>query len=181
MAYLDFVEDQKLEKIITNVLTKGKDAISNVRAEKKFHYNVIDPFSVIFEMASFEMSLDQWTTNEKTRQAQKTLSNAIGNFHQDILGSIDDWQCLATGNIVDIVNHDKKIIAEIKNKHNTLKGSDKSGLYSKLEDLVMRKGHTYKWLIHLRCRILKVLSSYVIIVASQLCCFLFTSRFNSIR
>ena len=38
----------------------------------------------------------------------------------------------------------RKIIGEIKNKHNTLKASDRAALYFKLEDLVMRKGHMYK-------------------------------------
>jgi len=45
---------------------------------------------------------------------------------------------------MDIVNHERKIIGEVKNKHNTIKGSDKSGLYSNMENLVMLKGHIYK-------------------------------------
>lgn len=142
MAYLCFIEDQKLEEIIGNVLMKGQLALKNVKT--KFNRNVIDPFSILFEMGSFEISIDQWTANEEIRQAQKSLSNAIGLFHQNILGSIKGWQLLPTGGIVDIVNHDSMIIGEVKNKHNTLKGSDKSSLYYKIEDLVMRKGHMYK-------------------------------------
>ncbi len=82
--------------------------------------------------------------NEKSRQSQKTLSNHLGDFHQQILGSLDGWESLSSGQMVDIVNHDKKIIGEVKNKHNTLKGSDKAPMYSKLENLVMQKGHMYK-------------------------------------
>ena len=142
MTYLSFIGDSQLEQIVHKVLTKGVIALEI--ANKKFERNVIDPFSIIFEMNGFEINFDQWNKNEKLRQAQKSLSNEIGNFHQNILGSVDDWQTLPTGEIIDIVNHKRKIIAEVKNKHNTLKGSDKSGLYFKLEDLVMRKGHTYK-------------------------------------
>lgn len=142
MAYLSFIEDQKLEEIVGNALTKGEFALKNVKT--KFSRNVIDPFSILFEMGSFEISIDQWTANEEIRQAQKSLSNAIGLFHQNILGSIKGWQLLPIGGIVDIVNSDSMIIGEVKNKHNTLKGSDKSSLYSKIEDLVMRKGHMYK-------------------------------------
>jgi hypothetical protein len=97
-------------------------------------------------------SADQWTANEEIRQSQKSLSNAIGLFHQYILGSINGGQLLPTGGIVDIVNHNSRVIGEVKNKHNTLKGSDKSSLYSKIEDLVMHKGHMYKGYISLLYR-----------------------------
>lgn len=42
------------------------------------------------------------------------------------------------------MNHEKKIIAEIKNKHNTVKKSDEIVVYRTLEDLVMRKSSMYK-------------------------------------
>lgn len=142
MPYLSFIEDQLLENAVSKVLNKGQLAVENVK--KKFNRNVIDPFSILFEMSSFELDLDQWTCNEELRQAQKSLANEIGNFHQNILGAIKNWQLLPTGGIVDIINQEAQVIGEIKNKHNTLKGSDKSGLYFKLADLVMRKGHIYK-------------------------------------
>jgi len=140
MSYLSFIEDEELEKIITKVLNKGQSALK--KGEEKFGRNVIDPFSILFEMGSFEIDFNQWNRNEQLRQAQKSLSNAIGNFHQNILGSIKGWEVLPTG--MDIVNHERKIIGEVKNKHNTIKGSDKSGLYSNMENLVMLKGHIYK-------------------------------------
>nr|HEN5518367.1 Eco47II family restriction endonuclease [Legionella pneumophila] len=61
-----------------------------------------------------------------------------------LLGSINGWECLPTGHIVDIVNHEKRIIAEIKNKYNTIKGSAKAKLYHDLDDLVMQKKQEYK-------------------------------------
>ena len=42
MAYLSFVEDQKLEEIVGNVLMKGQLALKNVKT--KINRNVIDPF-----------------------------------------------------------------------------------------------------------------------------------------
>lgn len=140
MFYLSFINDQKLENIVREVIQKGQDA----QLKTNFCKNVIDPFSILFELSSFSISPKQWLENEKIRQAQKTLSNHIGSFHQNILGAIDGWSVLNTGGIVDVISLDRKIIAEVKNKHNTVKGSDKSGMYYRLEDLVMRKGHTYK-------------------------------------
>lgn len=142
MAYLSFIDDQTLENIVDHVLQKGHKA--RIKSHEKIDHNVIDPFSVLLEMSSFAMTFDGWLDNEKNRQAQKTLSNQIGFFHQNILGSLKGWRTLGIGGMVDVVCDERKIIAEIKNKHNTLKASDRSGMYFKLEDLVMRKGHAYK-------------------------------------
>ena len=76
----------------------------------------------------------------------------MGLFHQSILGSIKGYQLLPTGGIVDIVNYKSMVIGEVKNKHNIVKGSNKSSLYSKIEDLVMFKGHICKGYINLLYR-----------------------------
>lgn len=142
MPYLSFITDEKLEAIVSALLHKGTASIE--KSNQSFSRNVIDPFSVLFEMSIFDMDAAQWEKNEKMRQAQKSLSNHIGHFHQSLLGSFSGWECLSSGGIIDLICHEKKIIAEIKNKHNTLKGSDKSSMYYKLEDLVMKKGQIYK-------------------------------------
>jgi len=142
MPYVGFIDDYKLEEVVSNTLTVAERALN--ASDKKFEKNVIDPFLAIFEIAGFGVDSATWLNNEKMRQAQKSLSNHIGIFHQYLLGSIDGWQSLPTGEIVDIVCHDRKIIAEIKNKHNTIKGSNKSDLYYNLESLVMQKKQAYK-------------------------------------
>ena len=100
MAYLSFIDDAKLEEIISAVLDKGREAIT--KAEKQFGRNVIDPFATIFEIASFEINATEWQNNEQVRQAQKSLSNQIGNFHQQLLGSLNGWQNLGSGQLVDM-------------------------------------------------------------------------------
>jgi len=62
MSYLSFIEDEELEKIITKVLNKGQSALKT--GEEKFGRNVIDPFSILFEMGSFEIDFNQWNRNE---------------------------------------------------------------------------------------------------------------------
>lgn len=140
MPYLSFIDDQLLETIVSEVLKKGQNAHLNSNINK----NVIDPFSILFELSSFSITSEQWFENEKIRQSQKTLSNHVGFFHQNVLGAINGWKSLGTGGIIDVISHEKKIIAEIKNKHNTVKGSDKIGVYQKLSDFVTMKGHLYK-------------------------------------
>lgn len=142
MSYVTFIDDTTYKSIVNSILLDGKNAKLN--AIKKFNRNVIDPFSIVWELASFKMDFSTWYQTELARQAQKTLSNKVGMFHQTLLGSVDGWEDLGVGKGVDLVNHEKKIIAEVKNKHNTLKGSSQVDLYDELQSLVMRNGHSYK-------------------------------------
>jgi hypothetical protein len=142
MAKLSWISDADLNAAVKHLLDKATAA--KVAAEKKFGKNVIDPFSALFEIAAFGLSYEDWKKSEAARQAQKTLQNHVGGFHQNILGSISGWENLEVGNEVDLVNRNAKIIAEIKNKYNTVKGSDKSGLYHTLDDLTMRKSSRFR-------------------------------------
>ena len=60
-------------------------------------------------------------------------------MHQKILGEVDKWEDLGTGAVVDLVCHDKKIIAEVKNKHNTVTGGKLADQYNSLQRLVEPK------------------------------------------
>jgi len=142
MSYLSFIEDKELVSCVNYVLTGGLEAIEN--SQKKFYKNVIDPFASLFEAGVFDMSHDHWVKSETFRQCQKTLQNRVGHFHQKILGSVSGFENLGEGEIIDLVNHDKKVIAEVKNKYNTVTGSKLSGQYSTLENLVNRKASKYK-------------------------------------
>jgi hypothetical protein len=142
MPYVSFIKDDDFKKIIFEILDIAADA--KKKSDTKFNDNVIDPFSVLIEIGGFDIDFDTWIISEKTRQAQKTLSNHVGLLHQKLLGCVNGWTDLGVGQLIDVVNTQRKIIAEIKNKHNTIKGSDKIGLYKELENLVMMKGHQYK-------------------------------------
>jgi hypothetical protein len=142
MAYIEYLEDETLKGLVKDVLDivrKKKKVV-----EKDFHKNVIDPFSSIFDAAVSELNHDMWMSTEMARQCQKTLTNHIGNLHQKILGNVTHWEDLGTKGGVDIVCHDKKIIAEIKNKHNTLTGGRLADQYHTLDRLVMPKASRYK-------------------------------------
>jgi hypothetical protein len=54
MSYLSFIDDEKLESIVLKILDRGASSIQN--AQDKFARNVIDPFSILFEMSSFNMA-----------------------------------------------------------------------------------------------------------------------------
>lgn len=142
MPFLTWISDSDLKKEVSLLLTIAKEAQN--AAKKEFGKNVIDPFAAMFEMSGFEIDYSTWIKSETTRQAQKTLQNHIGDFHQNILGYSIGWNNKGVGNIIDILSEENKIIAEIKNKYNTISGGKLSDLYYSLEKLVSPKSSIYK-------------------------------------
>lgn len=134
---LPYVSDEILSLEVGKVLNSV--LVASEGSEKKLYKNVIDPFSAVFDSLRQNIQLSEWLDQEKARQTQKTLQNAVGEFHQNILGSVEGWENLKSGNVVDLVNNKKKIIAEVKNKYNTTKGNHKPAIYDDLNELINNK------------------------------------------
>lgn len=137
---LSWISDDDLAMEVRHLLVVADNATQKTQA---FEKNVIDPFSSIFEMAGFGVGFNDWVKNESMRQAQKSLQNHVGAFHQRILGKVNGWQDLRTGSEADLINDQKKIIAEVKNKYNTVSGSKLADQYRSLEMLVQQKASKF--------------------------------------
>lgn len=131
MSYLKFISDKNLCSAVSNVVKIIETAEHD--AQIKLHKNVIDPFSALFHGMTHSISYKEWIEQEKARQTQKTMQNAIGIFHQEILGSIYEWKDLGTGSGLDVENLEMKIIAEVKNKFNTTKGNHRIEIYDAIK------------------------------------------------
>ena len=125
---LKWISDKDLYTICENIIKSTRENTSDAVD----FTNIVDPFSAVFDVVLNDISYNEWFKNENIRQKQKTLQNQIGRFHQSVLGKVKGWKDLGTGDVVDLVNTDKRIIAEVKNKHNTVKGSDKIGVFDTL-------------------------------------------------
>jgi len=141
MALLEYITDEDFFDEIAYLLKKAKEKRDS--AEKTFNSNVIDPFGALFEAPGFH-SHNEWKNSEITRQRQKTIQNHVGTFHQKILGHVYGWQDMGIGGIVDLVNEDKKIIAEVKNKYSTVTGGDLADKYKGLFELISPKHSKFK-------------------------------------
>lgn len=141
MALVEFISDEALfsevRTLVQKTLKKRK------KAEADFNKNVVDPFCSLFEAPAFS-DHNAWKSSELMRQTQKTIQNHVGTFHQKILGHVMGWSDLGTGSVVDLVNDDLRIIAEVKNKYSTVTGGDLSNKYYSLEGLVSPKHSKFK-------------------------------------
>lgn len=141
MTLLNYISDEALRREVKYVLDKA--IAKNTSALKDFNKNVIDPFGAIFESPNFN-SHDDWKNAEIARQAQKTIQNHVGVFHQKILGEVEGWEDLGTGGVVDLVCKDKRIIAEVKNKFSTVTGGKLADQYHSLNGLISPKHSKFK-------------------------------------
>lgn len=131
---LPFISDEDLIRE-TRKLIDAAIAANNANPDSLYS-NVVDPFSAIFDTLRQDMPLTEWLIKERDRQVGKTIQNALGTFHQEILGCMPGWRSLGVGQVVDLINEEKKIVAEVKNKHNTTKGKDKKALYDDLSAVI---------------------------------------------
>lgn len=141
MPLLEFIDDENLFNEVETLLRKAKEKRDS--AERTFNSNVIDPFGALFEAPGF-LSHEEWRNSELARQRQKTIQNHVGSFHQKILGHVDGWQDMGIGGIVDLLNEERKIIAEVKNKYSTVTGGDLADKYKGLDELVSPKHSKFK-------------------------------------
>ena len=71
------------------------------------------------------------------RQIDKSNTNHIGYFHQNIFKYIGEgWEVPKSG--YDIVNEEKKIYVEIKNKHNTMNSSSSQKTYMRMQNTLLK-------------------------------------------
>lgn len=128
-TYLNFIEDAKLVSALQGVVS----TIEETKADVDILKNSLDAFGALFECVASGADLKTWMASEKVRQAQKTLQNSVGTFHQELIGGIDNCQGLGTGGGIDVENISAGWVAEVKNKFNTVKGSDRVGIYDLLK------------------------------------------------
>ncbi|MBT1035083.1 Eco47II family restriction endonuclease [Canibacter sp. lx-45] len=133
---IDFFDDETLESEVEKIFTSLDRAIKS-----NPHKNIMDPFLAIFEATYNKISIEEWLDMETSRQFNKTLSNAIGAFHQNLLGALPGWTSTGrSGGVIDIVHKEefgvtgRPAIGEVKNKFNTLNASGKQTLYDNFQD-----------------------------------------------
>jgi len=124
-----YVEDEVIINEVTAVLRSIHSAFENI--DETIYSNVVDPFSALFDASAQNISFDAWMAQERSRQLQKTLQNSIGYLHEHIIGHVDGWENPAGGGY-DLGNETQRIIAELKNKHNTMNSSSAEAVYTKM-------------------------------------------------
>ncbi len=94
-----------------------------------------DSFLKAVLFGRYSMTNEQWQNAENARLRQKVLEMAMGNFHEELMGKFPGYETLPTGHPsgCDVQNTDGSVIIEVKNRDNTVKGSDGKHIITRLQ------------------------------------------------
>ena len=124
------------DRVVLKAALKDKvvEAYKKRNSPPDLYSNTLDCFSAVIDATLLSKSLDDWRNDvEETRQTQKSIQNIVGELHEIVLGTIDGYENLKVGKVIDVISSKHKLIAEIKNKHNTTKGNHRVEIYDSLK------------------------------------------------
>ncbi|WP_408648719.1 Eco47II family restriction endonuclease [Tumidithrix elongata] len=102
----------------------------------KFSENLIDPIKLTFDAKVYRKSINSVIENEVLRQIDKSNTNHIGYFHQNIFRYMGNgWEVPAQG--YDVVNPKLSYFVEMKNKHNTMNSSSSQKTYMRMQSTLL--------------------------------------------
>ncbi|MCX6052460.1 MAG: Eco47II family restriction endonuclease [Campylobacterales bacterium] len=129
---LNFISDENLYNHVKDTVLKYRFSI-NLR---DFNKNLIDPIKLTFDSKVYQKNLNTLIDDEIMRQIDKSNTNHIGYFHQNIFKYFGNgWNVPAVG--FDVVNETQKIFVEMKNKHNTMNSSSSQKTYSRMQNKIL--------------------------------------------
>lgn len=141
---LDFISDKDLYDHVFKTVSAYSFEIDL----KKFNSNLIDPIKLTFDSLVYEQSYKETIENEVLRQLDKTNSNLIGYFHQNIFKYFsDDWDVPKQG--YDIENKKENIFVEMKNKHNTMNSSSSAKTYMRFQNTIIKNREAKCFLVEI--------------------------------
>ena len=107
-------------------------------AETKRRKNVIDPFSSLLVASAFDVNeAAKLIALQNVESGLRGMSNALGQFHQNVLASVDGWEDHNKG--YDLKCPRRCILAEIKNKWNTMNTGNRREVVRELETAIRQK------------------------------------------
>ena len=130
---LPWISEVAFDQAVEDLKQSAEAALTN--AEKRRTKNVIDPFLTLLLASTF--SVDQASDLASVQQAESAIrgmSGALGSFHQAVLGSISGWENHDA--LYDLQCPERRIVAEVKNKWNTMNAANRRQVESDLASTV---------------------------------------------
>lgn len=129
---LSFIEHVDLYNHTKETVEKYKFQIDL----KIFNKNLIDPIKLTFDSKVYKKNIIDVIESEIIRQMDKSNTNHIGYFHQNIFKFIGDgWVVPKQG--YDVINKELNYYIEMKNKHNTMNSSSSQKTYMRMQNTLL--------------------------------------------
>jgi len=129
---LGFISDEDIYEHVKNTVESYRREITL----EQFNENIIDPIKLTFDAKVYGKTLRQAVEDECFRQIDKSNTNRIGYFHQNLFRYAGNgWRVPSVG--FDVENEDLHIYVEMKNKHNTMNSASLRKTYIKMQSKIL--------------------------------------------
>lgn len=120
---LNFIDRENFKKHVSNTIQTYDDTLKSINLQS-FNSNIIDPIKLTFDSKVYRKTIEEVIDNELVRQRDKTNTNAIGYFHQNLFKYIANCEVPNVGfDVIYTRPNGSKVYVEMKNKHNTMNSS----------------------------------------------------------
>lgn len=125
---LGFISNEDIYEHVKNTVQAYRREITL----NQFNENIIDPIKLTFDAKVYGKTIQQAVEDECFRQIDKSNTNKIGYFHQNLFKFAGrGWIVPSAG--FDVENDKLHIYVEMKNKHNTMNSSSSQKTYMKMQ------------------------------------------------
>ncbi len=130
---LGFISDENIYNHVRDTVLRYSTGIDL----KKFNKNIVDPIKLTFDAKVYGRTIEEVVASECMRQMDKSNNNHIGYFHQNLFRYAGNgWTVPVEG--FDVVNEERHIFVEMKNKHNTMNSAASQKTYMKMQNKIVR-------------------------------------------
>lgn len=134
---IKFISQNDFEKHVSETIERYDETLNKIDLER-FNSNIIDPIKLTFDKALFKKSWEEIIELEIHRQRDKSNTNAIGYFHQNMFKYIKGCEVPTKGFDVIFTREDgTHICVEMKNKHNTMNANSSQKTYINLQNHIL--------------------------------------------
>lgn len=130
---LNFISKNDFETHVTETLKQYNHTLRAINL-KEFNSNVVDPIKLLFDKNVFNKSYKEIIDLEIHRQRDKSNSNIIGYFHQNMFRYIKKCEVPKHGWDVIFNGENIKYYVEMKNKHNTMNSSSSGKTFMRMQN-----------------------------------------------
>lgn len=130
---LGFISDENIYEHVKETVMRYSASIDLAA----FNKNIIDPIKLTFDSKVYGRTMEEVIASECMRQMDKSNNNHIGYFHQNLFRYAGNgWTVPEEG--FDVVNEERHIFVEMKNKHNTMNSAAGQKTYIKMQNKIVR-------------------------------------------
>lgn len=138
MYKLSFISEKDFENHVYDTIKSYNKTLNKIDL-KRFNSNIIDPIKLLFDKNVFNKTFEEIINLEIHRQRDKSNTNAIGYFHQNIFKYVRNCHVPQVGwDVIFKKENQPTIYVEMKNKHNTMNSSSSQKTYIQMQNQIMK-------------------------------------------